>query len=574
MALIKGDNTAQTKTGGTTADVILVYDGNDTVFGGAGDDYINGGRGNDILNGESGHDVFEIGGSGSDMGSNPAGGINSGWDTFNGGSEIDTIRILPTSGFTWTAIQIASMSSIEVLDNTSGGPGYVYFTSTIDFDPITSMNNITGIFGGTGSDTFQGGILGETVEGNGGADTIFGKKGNDILYGDSNINPLAAGTAGNDTISGGEGDDMLFGGGGNDVLDGGIGTNQSTGGTGADIYDFKESNATTTITDFSVADGDKIRISNTIADDFTDLTIVNVGGSSHVTAGSLNIVVSGVSSLTASNFLLTPIDDEGNGGPGGGPVTYTLTGGAGDDTISGSSGSDHISGLAGNDFLYGLAGTDRLFGGDGHDFLDGGTGSNESNGGLGSDTHYIGSSSTNLTIKDFNGAEGDKIVFATSIADEYSDLTIVQENGTTTKITVGGVTVKVENTPTMAAADFLFYNPFFGSGGNDTFAGGSSFDYMYGYGGNDRLDGQGGDDRLWGGDGDDSLYGGAGNDRLNGDAGADFINAGGGTDYVWGQSGSDRFYVGDAGNLNLIDFSIADGERSRFRPTSPTNLQI
>jgi Ca2+-binding RTX toxin-like protein len=202
MAYITGTNSAETLPGTSSADLIYAFDGNDVVSGGTGDDYINGGRGNDQLNGELGNDIFEVGGSGSDSGVSPAGGLTNGWDTFNGGGDYDTIRILPTSGYAWTAIQIQSMSGIEALENTSSGPGYVYFTGNISFDTVISMYNIAAIFGSSGADTFQGGDLNETVEGNGGSDTLYGNFGDDTLYGDSSVNPYPSGSDGSDTLYG------------------------------------------------------------------------------------------------------------------------------------------------------------------------------------------------------------------------------------------------------------------------------------------------------------------------------------------------------------------------------------
>lgn len=138
MATITGTNSANSITGTSSPDLIYAYDGNDTIFGGDGGDYINGGRGSDNLYGEIGDDVFEIGGYGSDMGLSPAGGLNNGFDNFFGGDGYDTIRILPTSGYSWTAIMVNSLSSIEALDNTSGGDGYVFFQGTVNFSSVVS----------------------------------------------------------------------------------------------------------------------------------------------------------------------------------------------------------------------------------------------------------------------------------------------------------------------------------------------------------------------------------------------------------------------------------------------------
>jgi Ca2+-binding RTX toxin-like protein len=208
MATITGTNSANSITGTSSPDLIYAYDGNDTIFGGDGGDYINGGRGSDNLYGEIGDDVFEIGGYGSDMGLSPAGGLNNGFDNFFGGDGYDTIRILPTSGYSWTAIMVNSLSSIEALDNTSGGDGYVFFQGTVNFSSVVSMTNIKQMQGTVGNETYIGGGLGETVFGDAGSDTLYGNGGNDYLSGDD----------GNDKLYGGFGDDELSGGAGIDAF--------------------------------------------------------------------------------------------------------------------------------------------------------------------------------------------------------------------------------------------------------------------------------------------------------------------------------------------------------------------
>ncbi|QCI99554.1 calcium-binding protein [Agrobacterium larrymoorei] len=518
MAQITGTNSAEVIPGTSGSDLIYAYNGNDTVNGGDGNDYINGGRGDDILNGGIGNDVFEVGGYGSDIGLNPAGGLHNGWDTFNGGEGEDTIRILSTAGYLWTEIQIKSMSSIEVLDNANDGPGYVNFAGSINFDSIKKMNNITGIFGSAGNDTFWGGGLGEVVEGRAGNDTLYG-------YG------------------------------GADVLDGGTGTNTLIGGAGADIYDFKDEDATTTITDFSRADGDKIRIANTIANNFSDLTITSNGASSSVTVGGLEIIVNGSQALTASDFVWA--DDGGDSGgddDGAGGVSYEyIHGGNGDDYLVGTDGADFIMGYDGNDIIIAGDDTDKLFGGNGDDFIDGGRGLDEITGGLGADTFYFGGAGAAPTIKDYSAADGDKIVISSKIADEFSDLEISQTEVTTGRIRVGGFDIYVENNPTLDASNFAFYDVQHSATGQ-TITGSAKVDSLYG---------GDGDDDLYGGDGIDYLYGGAGNDFLDGGVGA----AGAPDSYhqLTGGTGADVFYFSDPAGTHIIrDFSRSEGDKIRI----------
>jgi Ca2+-binding RTX toxin-like protein len=77
----------------------------------------------------------------------------------------------------------------------------------------------------------------------------------------SAVNNQLDGLAGNDALVGGAGNDTLTGGAGLDILVGGVGNDSLIGGIGADAFvlDLAGSNTNIdTITDFSVADDDKI----------------------------------------------------------------------------------------------------------------------------------------------------------------------------------------------------------------------------------------------------------------------------------------------------------------------------
>ncbi|WP_390517766.1 Ig-like domain-containing protein, partial [Vibrio fortis] len=77
---------------------------------------------------------------------------------------------------------------------------------------------------------------------------------------------------GDDTVAGGLGDDILYGQGGDDTLIGGLGDDILTGGEGEDIFKWvdMDDGSSDTITDFSVADGDKLDLSELLADLETD----------------------------------------------------------------------------------------------------------------------------------------------------------------------------------------------------------------------------------------------------------------------------------------------------------------
>ena len=110
--------------------------------------------------------------------------------------------------------------------------------------------------GDDGDDNMQGNDGNDTLNGGLGNDGLDGGAGNDTLNGD----------AGNDYLGGGEGNDILNGGLGNDVFVGGAGKDTLTGGAGADAFFFtaltdSTSAAIDKITDFSLADGDYINLS-------------------------------------------------------------------------------------------------------------------------------------------------------------------------------------------------------------------------------------------------------------------------------------------------------------------------
>jgi Ca2+-binding RTX toxin-like protein len=94
------------------------------------------------------------------------------------------------------------------------------------------------------------GIFGEVISGTGAGETLNGTIGDDTL----------SGLAGNDILNGGNGNDVLNGGDGDDLLSGGPGRDSLTGGLGLDTFDFNAHASQDTITDFNVAQGDRLDI--------------------------------------------------------------------------------------------------------------------------------------------------------------------------------------------------------------------------------------------------------------------------------------------------------------------------
>ncbi|NET02607.1 MAG: calcium-binding protein [Sphaerospermopsis sp. SIO1G1] len=157
--------------------------------------------------------------------------------------------------------------------------------------------------------------------GTGADDNLSGFADTSQYYDPEYPNDQLYGLQGNDTLIGLIGDDELYGGSGNDSLDGGVGQdriyghtgiNTLTGGADADIFvlenlfDLTSETTTSTITDFSIAEGDKIGLGGTFTlDQFTIVDGVN-GAEINLTDSDLPTlaIVENISAaeLTADQF--------------------------------------------------------------------------------------------------------------------------------------------------------------------------------------------------------------------------------------------------------------------------------
>lgn len=226
------------KIGGSSADnYFWLYEGNDTVYAFAGNDTIDAGDGDDRIYGGDGDDVL-MGGDGNDQ---IFGG--DGADRHIGGAGVDTLR-LDDANHGNLLVDLADAR----LNQGAAVVGDRY-------------NSIENIRMGIGDDTVYGDAGGNDIYGHGGNDEIHGRDGADSLNGYVGADTLY-GDDGDDSIFGGAGNDFLDGGAQNDTLDGGKGWDHLTGGAGADVFVFDQlNNNRDTLTDFSVADGDKVDVS-------------------------------------------------------------------------------------------------------------------------------------------------------------------------------------------------------------------------------------------------------------------------------------------------------------------------
>ncbi len=163
---------------------------------------------------------------------------------------------------------------------------------------IGTANNDVPIAGNAGNDTFLMGLGADVAIGGKESDKLNGEGGNDILNGNLD-NDLVDGGAGNDTLNGGRGDDLLLGQAGNDLLNGDAGRDFLTGGFDADVFVLTNNadnlaataTAADVITDFSIAQADKIQL---LGAGFSDLTFETI-----------NLIVDGGAAVAATAIKLT-----------------------------------------------------------------------------------------------------------------------------------------------------------------------------------------------------------------------------------------------------------------------------
>jgi hypothetical protein len=145
------------------------------------------------------------------------------------------------------------------------------FTPGSSFNWTESMELLS-VRGSAAGESIVGGKYGDLVFAGDGWDKVLGYGGNDTLNGEGGNDKLW-GHAGNDVLRGGFGRDSLYGGadndtllgqGGNDWLDGGTGHDALTGGAGADTFVFAAGYGWDRVTDFNVAQGDRLRLDDAL----------------------------------------------------------------------------------------------------------------------------------------------------------------------------------------------------------------------------------------------------------------------------------------------------------------------
>jgi Ca2+-binding RTX toxin-like protein len=341
---------SDTVTGGSGADVVDGDDGDDSVDGGAGDDDLWGMAGADILLGGGDNDTLH-GGSGVNRLQGGAGDdiiiVQDGASFVDGGDGHDELWLAPTSaapalltyasltagGGTWANIETVVMFGDVGADTMLGGALNDVLAGDGGADSLSGADGNDELWGEAGADTVMGGAGSDTVDGGDGANYLRGDEGNDSLTGGSVFDDIN-GNAGDDTASGGAGDDWVVGGKdndrlagedgadivygnlGNDTCDGGAGSDvlrggqqddvliggagddwlsgdrdsdTLTGGAGADVFHTFGDAGIDRVTDFSLAQGDRVQLDPgtqyTLAQSGADTVISMVGGGQMILVG-------------------------------------------------------------------------------------------------------------------------------------------------------------------------------------------------------------------------------------------------------------------------------------------------
>lgn len=202
---------------------------------------------------------------------------STGSDTMSGGDGADTM-----SGGTGNDV----MRGDNGLNYVRGDEGDDSLSGGVDFDDINgNMGNDT-VSTGTGDDYCVGGKDNDVLSGGAGFDLVYGNLGNDTCDGDDGAD-IVRGGQGNDVVRGGNGDDLVAGDRGDDTL---------AGGAGADTFLTFGEAGTDRVLDFSLAQGDRVRL-----DPGTQFTVAQVGADTVIsmTGGSqMTLVGVQLSSLT------------------------------------------------------------------------------------------------------------------------------------------------------------------------------------------------------------------------------------------------------------------------------------
>lgn len=423
---VSGGAGNDTITGTAFDDNIWGFKGNDTINGGLGDDSIYGGDDNDLLDGGGGNDRYDI---------QLTGGNDTINDTGTSVYEIDIVEIA-TVGTSAVSLSRLSGSNDLRIEVNNAGVIQTHLVTNQFLNPASGVG-IEGI-------EFADGTLWTRAD-------ILARTG---LYG----------TAANaNNFVGSASDDQMFGGNGNDTLDGGAGDDFLVGGTGSDvIYGGAGFDRTTYYEDTSQGVLVDLRVTTAQTGVVGGIEVGDVLQSIEWLEGTqYNDTLHGSdqsNSLIGREGADLIYGHDGYDQIRGGSGTDTIYGGDGADDIRGEHNSDSLFGGAGGDTIDGGSFNDQIFGGTGNDYIIAGTGNDTLWGEQGADTfHFSDVLFENDVVMDFEDGV-DRIWFAPSTADDFSDFSITGNGSTSVTLTIGTNSLILNGFApiTLTTDDFLF----------------------------------------------------------------------------------------------------------------------
>lgn len=147
---------------------------------------------------------------------------------------MSTVAISATAAVS-TEIVYSEILGSSRSDRINAGPAEALVFAGSGDDSVLANAGDDWIFAGRGRDVVQGGAGNDTILGEDGADRLHGEAGGDWVLGGSGDDSVSGGD-GDDLLFGGDGDDQITGGSGNDLLCGGEGRDRLEGGAGDDIF--------------------------------------------------------------------------------------------------------------------------------------------------------------------------------------------------------------------------------------------------------------------------------------------------------------------------------------------------
>ena len=304
-----GSDSAERIFGYGGNDIIKGFGGDDEIYGdyehdgNHGDDTISGGDGSDYIRGEGGHDYID-GGSGDDWleGDGPGALRQDIWgeDTIVTGHGADAVFAGPgqdainlSADGTWAlgyfAFRPETSSVVSIFDKSKfsdvveGGEEFDTINLTNDADAFFLHDSFSDFHADLNTNLRDDGVGRLAMERIIGLESINGGRGDDIIdltsteFTMMGVSISINGEEGDDVIWAAEGDDTLDGGVGKDTLFGGAGNDLLTGGADADTFEFANSSVQQldTITDYSKADGDIIKIFQVSGEENHNLVVEN-----------------------------------------------------------------------------------------------------------------------------------------------------------------------------------------------------------------------------------------------------------------------------------------------------------